>query len=122
MTEIRECKFGRGVFAAESILKGTLIEKSPVIVIDKKNFKVIKKTVIQHFTFYYGEGRAALALGIGSLFNHKKAGANVEFDVNFKTKTIDFKARKNIRKGSQLFINYGYDLRRYSKYYKGREQ
>jgi hypothetical protein len=51
---------------------------------------------------------AALKRGVGSLINHKPSNqANCEF---FKTNNlIELRAKKNIRNGQELYVNYGND-------------
>jgi len=97
------------VFATETIPKGTVVERSPVIIIEDKHEETVAKMPLQLYLFEFGKHQA-IALGVGSLFNHSTK-FNVDYKTNLKKKMIDFKAVRNIRKGSQLFIDYGYDMK-----------
>lgn len=100
-------KFGRGVFSTEEIKKGTLIEVSELIIFSKKDSVYFEETKIQSYVYSYKNG-TAIALGIGSLFNHAD-NANISWELCTKKNKIFFKTNRNIKKGEQLFINYGYD-------------
>lgn len=109
MIEIKNTKnIGRGVFATIDIKKGTIIHISPVILIKGKELKSLESTIIDHYVFGWNKTTNALALGYGSLFNHRSF-ANVTYILNKKKLTITFKAVKNVSAGEQLFINYGYN-------------
>lgn len=110
MIEVRKCKYGRGVFATETIPKGTIIEVSPLLTFSKKEAKLIAKTTLQLYVYDFGKNRLSLALGVGSLFNHKTYN-NVTYNTLRRKKVIEYRTTKKVRKGSQLFINYGYTMR-----------
>jgi SET domain-containing protein len=105
--EVKECKFGRGIFATRDIEKGELIHEAPVIVSPKEEYKYLKKTMLMEYVFWWGENldECALALGYGSLFNHSYA-PNALFKLNLKNKSIDFFANTNIKTGEEIRINY----------------
>jgi hypothetical protein len=67
-------KRGRGVFTAQDLNKGDLIEVCPLLVIPKKDVKTVHKTIIHDYYFLMKKpkGSACLALGYGSIYNHKK--------------------------------------------------
>lgn len=105
-------KYGRGIFASEDIKKGQAVEVSPLLVFkSKKDLKRLMKTDLCRYLYDF-KGKQALALGIGSLFNHSSS-ANVDWKVLHKEEKILFWASENIKKGQQLFIDYGYDPRVY---------
>lgn len=101
-------KYGRGLYANRKFKKGEIIEVSPVVVIDKYDTPTIGTTFLNLYIFYWTKICSAIALGYGSLFNHSKK-SNVNYYPNFVTKEMIFKATKNIERGQQLFIDYGYD-------------
>lgn len=105
-------KMGRGLVANRKIKKGTVIEESPVIVLDDDDWSSLGRTVLNLYWFLWNETGnehgVCLALGVGSLFNHSDK-PNTVYKANFKTKTLIFKATRDIKKGEQLFVNYGYD-------------
>src|SRR5208283_213045 len=92
----------------KNIKKGEIVEVSPVLVIDKRDAGKISDTLINVYVFEWNKNGSALAFGHGSLFNHSWK-ANVTYMNSFNTKEIVFMACKNIKKGQQLFVNYGYE-------------
>lgn len=100
---------GRGVFARMSIKKGAVIEKCPVIVISKKDYKDTAKTVLARYVFCWGknDSLAAFALGFGGLYNHAPC-PNAEFSKRLPTGEIVFRALKDIKMNEEIRIDYGY--------------
>lgn len=49
----------------------------------------------------------ALALGLGSLFNHHPFNANVSYELDKKTLSIKYRTVRDIQEGEELFICYG---------------
>ena len=100
-------KYGRGIFADRYIKKGELIEEAPVIIIPKKEWKQMRKSVLLNYVFRWGEDKA-VALGYGSLYNHSFT-PNAKYITNIQNQTIDFYARKDIQKGEEILVNYNGD-------------
>lgn len=91
---------GRCVFAKENIKKGKIIEKVPIIKINRtKN----DSSNLENYVFYLDEKHCAIALGYGSLYNHSY-GANSKWICG--KKYITFVAVKNIKNGEEITINY----------------
>lgn len=101
-------KYGRGLYATRNFKKGEIIETSPILLIEKTDIGSIETTVLNTYVFEWTKNASALALGHGSLFNHSPK-SNVAYMNSFRTKEIFFITTKNIKKGQQLFIDYGYD-------------
>lgn len=102
-------RMGRGLFITKSVKKGQIVEVSPCIRILGSDVHTLNRTDLRFYVFASeNNDDEVLALGLGSLFNHKKK-ANVTYDYNPDLNVMVFKATRDIRKGSQLFINYGYD-------------
>jgi SET domain-containing protein len=102
-------KYGRGLYATRSIKKGEIVETSPIVSIDKREAGLISSTLLNVYVFEWNKDSSALALGNGSLFNHSSKKSNVSYMNSFLTKEIVFISNQNIKKGQQLFINYGYE-------------
>ncbi|MGX2961322.1 SET domain-containing protein [Peribacillus sp. JNUCC 23] len=100
-------KYGRGIFANRNIKNDELIEEAPVIVIPKKEWKVMRDSILLNYVFWWEEDKA-LALGYGSLYNHSYT-PNAGYITNIKNQSIDFYARKDIHKGEEIMINYNGD-------------
>jgi len=100
-------KAGRGIFASKKIKKGELIENCPVLVLPKKDYPLVKKTILRDYYFMWGKITCAMCLGYGSLFNHSYQ-PNATYRKEIKNKSIKFMAIKNIKKGGEITVNYNY--------------
>jgi len=94
----------RCVVALRLIKKGEVIEICPVILIPKKEWKLIDRTVIGSYDYDWDKNNTALVLGYGSLYNHSYS-ANAKFI--YLKNTIKYIAVKNIKEGEEIFVNYG---------------
>lgn len=103
-------KYGRGVYCNRKLNAGALIETSPVVVVDKSEWKYLKKTILYDYCFTWGENYqdTAIALGYGSLFNHSFK-PNARFVNNLDNMSIDFFAIDVINAGEEITINYNED-------------
>jgi len=103
---------GRGVYATHPILERTLVEISPVILFTPDEWdKYGQHTVLDHYTFVWrtpGQPKPsmALALGLGSMFNHASR-PNVSFHRNIVAQTIEYTTTRDIASGEELCICYG---------------
>ena len=98
---------GRGVFTAQEIETGDLIEICPLLIIPKKDVSAIHKTVLHDYYFLLEKpnGAACIALGYGSIYNHQsEPNAIVIFD--YEKKEIEIQASKKIEPGNEIFIDY----------------
>ncbi|KAF8194232.1 cytidine deaminase-like protein [Pholiota molesta] len=68
-----------------------------------------KHTVLDHYTFKWPEGRMALALGLGSLFNHSEA-PNVSYTLDTKLDCIKYTTVHDVHPDEELCIYYGQNL------------
>ncbi|CAK5269754.1 unnamed protein product [Mycena citricolor] len=101
---------GRGLFAARSIPPRTLLESSPVLLFGKEEYENHgKHTLLDHYTFKWRNGSMALALGLGSLFNHSES-PNVSYTLDPATESIHYTSTRNISEGDELCIYYGSNL------------
>lgn len=83
---------GRGVFAPRNLSRGTLLEESPILVIPAEEYqKYTRHTLFEDYVFTWdrSNGSYALALGLGSLFNHDDS-PNVRFELDRKAQTIHY--------------------------------
>lgn len=93
---------GYGVFAAQTIETGEVIEECTVIL--TKN----RYSELNNFYFPGASGQYWLALGYGSLYNHSsKENADVILDREHNL--IYFKAKRLIEAGEEIVISYGKD-------------
>ncbi len=97
---------GRGVYTAQEIPAGSIIETCPVIVIPAPDLVAIHKTILHDYYFLWGTtGEAALALGYGSLYNHSPY-PNAEYEMLLDEQEIRFFAQRDIQAGEEINISY----------------
>ena len=108
VTKIKNTKkYGRGLYSLVNLSKGQCVEESEVVILNDIDSKMIESTDLNMYSFAWKSG-SAIALGKGSLFNHSKT-PNVTYFNDYEDKVIYFIAIRDIKKGEQLFIDYGYD-------------
>jgi len=104
---------GRGVFATEKILDGTVIEEAPVIRMPK--WEIYREDSRQNPTFssycfrwhrdpMTGEEYTALALGYGSLYNHS-ANPNAMY-VYKNEDCLSFFTIRDVEEDEEITVNY----------------
>lgn len=105
---------GRGIFAKTPIPKDTIIETSPVLVftpLEVENHTT--HTSLAHYTYYWpsptgsGPQSQAIALGLGSMFNHSGVRQNVVWRRDVERGVIVYSACRDIEVGEELCISYG---------------
>ena len=99
---------GRGVFARRAIRKGEVFETCPVLVVPAGAIEDYS-TGFGPYVFEWGEGKVALALGFGSLYNHSYRPNARYNDVGPQTKA--FKALWDIAREDHRGIQEGVDPR-----------
>ncbi|KAG0264339.1 hypothetical protein DFQ27_001281 [Actinomortierella ambigua] len=105
---IRDCgpKKGRGVFASVLIPARTVIDVSPVLLFPTDEYNAHGRyTQLDHYTYRW-PGGMALALGLGSMFNHSNK-PNVGYQRLFDQRCIRYSTLRDIQAGEELFISYG---------------
>ncbi|KAI0693438.1 hypothetical protein C8T65DRAFT_833701 [Cerioporus squamosus] len=101
---------GRGVYASREIPAQTLVEVSPVLLFTAQEYADHgKHTVLDHYTFVWRDGRMALALGLGSLFNHSQR-PNVPYTIDPATESIRYVTSRRVLPDEELRIFYGHKL------------
>jgi uncharacterized protein len=101
---------GNGIITLAKIAKDTIIELSPVIVMDDKARKLLDQTLLHDYIFVWGEAQnqCCMAQGYISIYNHA-IGSNCEYFMDFEDNTIAIKTVRDIAKGEELTINYNGD-------------
>ena len=106
--EVKESPLhGRGVFAKNKIMNGSLIEKAPVIFLTNNEKEILRFTKLFHYYFLLDrpEKQAAFSFGYASFYNHSPE-ANAFYTFSQKRNTIDIYAYKTIKPGQEITINY----------------
>ncbi|CBQ68183.1 conserved hypothetical protein [Sporisorium reilianum SRZ2] len=104
---------GRGVYATTRIPADMLIEISPVLLFPPDEYaRHGSKTQLDGYTFVWkrtsgGAAIMALALGLGSLFNHDARGPNVKWTLDYGTHSIMYRTVREVGAGEELTISYG---------------
>lgn len=98
---------GRAVFTSEMIPAGTVVEISPVIVMNREDRLHLDKTLLHDYIFEWGKlkDKCCMALGTIPIYNHSY-NSNCEYFMDFDDETMMVKTVKAIKKGEELTINY----------------
>lgn len=101
---------GKGVFTAEDISEGEIIEFSPVVVMSLEDRAHLDKTLLHDYLFEWGadKDRCAMALGLIPIYNHSY-NSNCEYFMDFDNDTMFVKTVRKIKAGEELTINYNGD-------------
>jgi SET domain-containing protein len=101
---------GRGVVTLKKIAKDTVVEHSPVIVMDAAARQLLDQTTLHDYIFVWGnnEDECCMAQGYVSIYNHA-IGSNCEYFMNFDDNTMQIKTVRDIAAGEELTINYNGD-------------
>lgn len=99
---------GRGVFCHTDLAEGEVIEVCPVIIIPAEEFAPLSATAMMDYSFYFNkeEHTLSLAMGFGSMYNHRQF-PNAVYLLNREAKQLVFTARENIGAHTEICINYG---------------
>ncbi|PVU97978.1 hypothetical protein BB559_001813 [Furculomyces boomerangus] len=120
LTIVNSNERGRCVFTNSFIKQGTVVNISPVLIFNKEEYlKYGKFTCLDSYTYKWQNPTnkfekencnswMALALGLGSLFNHEPLEkANLGFMRNFYKQSIIYTATRDIEPNEELCICYG---------------
>ncbi|KAI8639680.1 hypothetical protein BD408DRAFT_420909 [Parasitella parasitica] len=100
---------GRGVFTRELLERNVLVEISPILFFNAEEYANHGKyTVLDQYTYCW-PGGFALALGLGSMFNHNSS-PNVGFIRDIPNNLIRYVTLRRIEKDEELCISYGSHL------------
>ncbi|KAK3710042.1 hypothetical protein LTR37_010473, partial [Vermiconidia calcicola] len=107
----------RAVFASQNIPSGTILDVSPVLILDpKENATHIEQTALYHYTYNWPikdptTGKAtktqAVVFGLGSMFNHSSQHQNVGWKRDLEREVVVYRALWDIDEGEELCISYG---------------
>ncbi|HVZ67073.1 MAG TPA: SET domain-containing protein-lysine N-methyltransferase [Patescibacteria group bacterium] len=102
-------KLERGVFAANSIKKGELIEMCPIIELSEYDTMGITDNILITYSYYFGKKKekSLIALGFGSIYNHTRT-PNATYKIKAEESVIEFIAIKDIKRDEEITVNYNY--------------
>ena len=103
-------QMGRGVFTAEKLRSGTVVEIAPVIVMNQKDRLLVDQTLLHDYIFEWGDERnqCCMALGYVPVYNHAYK-SNCEYAMDYDNELITIKTVRPVKAGEELFINYNGD-------------
>jgi SET domain-containing protein len=95
---------GRGLYARVHIPRGTLIHTAPCLLVPKAEYdNHMKYTLLEHYLFNLKSGDKLLALGVGSMFNHRDP-PSVDYRVDGERVLIEYIACRDIEVGEEMYI------------------
>jgi len=95
---------GRGVFAAVPIAAGDIVEECPVLRFPAAQREHIDATLIDEYYFDW-DGDGAIALGLGSLYNHSDAPV-AEYIKDTANDVLIVRAVSAIAAGHEITFSY----------------
>jgi len=98
---------GRAVFTRQRIPANTIVEESPVIVMNREDRTYLDKTLLHDYIFEWGgqKDKCCMALGYIPIYNHSYK-SNCEYFMDFENDTIQIKTIRIIESEEELTINY----------------
>lgn len=102
---------GRGLYCQTDMKKQARIGAFPVLILSRDDSASIKSTRLFHYVFHVdddaqGRPRYAVAFGAISMCNHSP-DANADFRVDADAEQVILTARRAIRAGEEIYIDYG---------------
>jgi SET domain-containing protein len=99
-------RHGRGVFAGRRFRTGEVLERCPILCVSARERALVERTGLRGYLYQRQRGAGAIALGLGSLYNHA-ADPNAECELVLDDQTLVFRALRDIAKGEEITISYG---------------
>ena len=98
---------GKGVYTSLPIEVNTVIEISPVVVMNAEERILLDQTKLHDYIFEWQTElkKCCMALGYVAVYNHSYQ-SNCEYEMDYETEMISVKTMRNIEAGEELFINY----------------
>lgn len=97
---------GRGVFAAEPIAEGEVVEVAPVIIIPAEEVPALETTSLRdHWYGWNDDGDAAVVFGHASFYNHADE-PTCRYEAHEVLDALVVLARRDISPGEELTIDY----------------
>ncbi len=102
---------GWGIFSTQWIEDDQIIEVSPVIILSRKDRKLIDQTKLHDYIFEWGEDTqlSAMAMGYVPIYNHA-CPSNAEYIMSIEQGLITIQTVRRIEPEAEIFINYQGDF------------
>ena len=98
-------RHGTGVFATERIGEGEVVEHTPVLVLAPEDTRFATEGSLSGYVYDWEDGRTAVALGCGSLYNHDP-DPSAEYRSGADGQSLVVIARRDIEAGEEITIDY----------------
>jgi SET domain-containing protein len=96
---------GRGVVSTGRFARGQVIERSPVIIVPAAEVPLVSQTVLNNYAYRWGDDDLAIALGLGSLYNHSLQ-PNAHYRCVLEDRVVEIYALCDIAPGEEICLNY----------------
>jgi hypothetical protein len=106
---------GRGIIAEKDIKRGEVITNCELLVLSPDDTIKVNETDLKWYTFTFNAetGQDCLVMGDGEIFNHDDDANTLYGLIDFNgRKLMRFQACRDIKRGEQLFIDYGADVKK----------
>ena len=101
---------GWGVSASEDIEEKEILEEVPFIIIPLS--EISSYSITYRYTYYFSDTHCILPFGCAGLYNHSYS-PNADFKLDENRQTITHYSTKKIKKGEEIFIDYGEENAKY---------
>lgn len=107
---------GRGVYTRQDISRGSVVERSAVLVLSAAERQWIEGTELYNYIFEWGpySKECCVAWGFISMYNHSYK-ANCEYEMHYGRQWMQVRTVRAIAAGEELTINYNGDWDNESK-------
>lgn len=98
---------GRGIFTKLALEAGDLIEKAPLVLINKADSDLLESTLLYDYYFMINNAVTPVAVGLGfsSLYNHASP-SNAAYRIDLANELIIITAHRKIASGEEITLNY----------------
>jgi hypothetical protein len=93
------------VFAGRRFRAGDVVERCPILRVSARDRAVLERTGLRGYVYQRRRGAGALALGLGSLYNHSSA-PNAACELDLDDESLVITALRTIAAGDEITICY----------------
>ena len=100
---------GRGVFTTIDLPDDVVIHVAPLILLSDDDHEHLSHTALDGYVYDWADGGVALALGLGSVFNHAhvpNVGYELAPDEHPVFPAFVYRTQRAVRAGEELTIDY----------------
>ncbi|HMG26678.1 MAG TPA: SET domain-containing protein-lysine N-methyltransferase [Acidimicrobiia bacterium] len=96
------------MFARRRFRPGEVVECCPILRVSARDRALLERTRLRGYVYQRRRGAGAIALGLGSLYNHA-ADPNAACELDLDDECLVITARRAIDAGDEITISYGDD-------------